>query len=186
MIMIFPKLLDAIVERSTGRGLIIGPWRTHLGIGKSTTSKIEKAAIARVGLGANSKEETIYWNAFTDSDGVALNSENEYHIVIAEDLAVDFSKKGFWSITVYGSDKYLVNNPRKKYLVRRDCAINPSEDEPYIILLSKSNIKDFENYIPLPSEPESFSLALRCYRPKKEMQNPDSIERLNFPKIVKI
>jgi hypothetical protein len=77
----FGNLLDFVAEKSSGRGIQNGPWKTHLGVGRKSTSRIEKAAIARIGLGANDSEETIYWNAFTDQDNQDLHSSCNYRIV---------------------------------------------------------------------------------------------------------
>ena len=80
-IFLFPYLMDMIAEKSHSRGVTNGPWKTHLGVGRKTTSAIERSAIARIGLGANNSDETIYWNAFTDSDGDKLNSAYNYDII---------------------------------------------------------------------------------------------------------
>ncbi len=107
----FGYLLDFVIERGSGRGVQNGPWKTHLGVGRKHTLRIEKAAIARIGLGANDSEETIYWNAFTDGQGNELCADMEYQIVFRSDPPVRYADKGFWSITVYGKDKFLVPNP---------------------------------------------------------------------------
>ncbi len=71
-----PMVLDFVIEKSEKRGFFTGSWKTHPGVGRAETNFIEKAAIARIGLGANDSEETVYWNAFYDSNGKELNTKN--------------------------------------------------------------------------------------------------------------
>ena len=115
----FGKLLDYIIKSAGNRGLKIGPWKTHLGVGRPNLNKIEKSAIARIGLGANDSEETIYWNAFSDSNGDDLSSNNNYKILINSPPDVDFENYGFWSITVYGENKLFVENDIVRNKIKR-------------------------------------------------------------------
>ena len=161
----FGLILDKIIESYGDRGFFVGPWKTHLGVGRSSIKKIEKAAIARVGLGANDSEETIYWNAFKDSDGNELNSINNYKIIFNKDISIDYLNKGFWSITVYGNDKFFVPNEEKKYSLK---TVVPGNLSP--IVLSRINLMKDEQWLPLPKTDEKFSLALRCYVPLLKMK----------------
>ncbi len=182
----FPLLMDMIVEGSEKRGFYNGPWKTHLGIGKDTIPKIEKSAIARVGLGANSSEETIYWNAFTDPDGNPLISKFSYVIELKADLPIDFENQGFWSITIYGHDKFLVENTRKKYMFRYSADDKMNFSFPIVINLKQSGGDNSEFSIPLPIKNEKFSIALRCYRPLQIMQNQITCSTIQMPSITKI
>lgn len=182
----FPEMLDYIIEKSQKRGFYNGPWKTHLGVGRMHIPKIEKAAIARVGLGANSSEETIYWNAFTDSDGNELNSAYHYQVIFEQNLPIAYDNHGFWSITVYGEDKYLVENPQKKYMIRYAANIEETIQFPLIIELSRLSAKPNPMTIPLPTRVEKFSVALRCYRPLDSMKNQSSCSTLSLPLIKRL
>jgi hypothetical protein len=89
----FGDLLDFITENVSGKGIKNGPWKTHLGVGRKNTSRIEKAAIARIGLGANDSDETIYWNAFVDDEGADLRAEYEYRITFRSKPLVRYNDK---------------------------------------------------------------------------------------------
>jgi len=182
----FPFILDYVIEKSQKRGFYNGPWKTHLGVGRKKTAKIEKAAIARVGLGANSSDETIYWNAFTDSDGNDLDSRNEYQILFNNDLPIDYINKGFWSITIYGEDKFLVVNPQKKYMIRYSGDNEGALKFPLVLNLSRLGSMISENSIPLPPRFEKFSVALRCYRPLNIMKEQSTSLSISMPLIKKI
>ncbi|MEE4116717.1 MAG: DUF1214 domain-containing protein [Marinilabiliaceae bacterium] len=185
-IFLFPYLMDLLAEKSKGRGVSNGPWKTHLGVGRKETPAIERSAIARIGLGANSSDETIYWNAFTDSDGDQLNSAYNYDIILTDDIKVDYENFGFWSITVYGKDKYLVNNPFNKYMFRSCNSLVIDSKRKLCINLRADYTKNEKFMIPLPREEENFSLALRCYRPLDSMKVKRGAEMMKLPVIIKI
>ncbi|MFN8256232.1 MAG: DUF1214 domain-containing protein [Bacteroidales bacterium] len=182
---LLPFILDFLIEKSRKRGFFNGQWKTHFGVGCSETNIIEKAAIARVGLGGNSPEETIYWNAFFDSSGQELNTQFEYEIIINTPIPVDYENFGFWSITVYGKDKFLMENTLKKYLVRNQ---EIGENKyPVKIKLSRhiNNSTEFA-LIPLSLKKQKFSLALRCYRPLEKMRSKFLCAQLELPQINRI
>ena len=175
-----PQILDYIIEKSQKRGFFNGPWKTHLGVGRKETSKIEMAAIARVGLGGNSSDETIYWNVFTDSEGNDLNTSNHYEIIIRKPLPIDYENKGFWSITVYGEDKFLIPNSSKNYMLRH----NHFQDLelPWTIKLAPGT--DHRGFtIPLGERREKFSMAMRCYRPLDTMKTQEECLKIELPEI---
>ncbi|MCU0461853.1 MAG: DUF1214 domain-containing protein [Bacteroidales bacterium] len=180
----FGNLLDFLIENVSGNGIKNGPWKTHPGVGRKQTSRIEKAAIARIGLGANDSEETIYWNASVDNDGNDLRSENEYNIIFRSKPSVKYNEKGFWSITIYGNDKFLVPNPYNKYMLRHDENSKPGEDFQYSIFLSGNKPENPANWIPLPEDDERFSIAFRCYVPDDEMKTNAINNKL--PSIIKV
>jgi hypothetical protein len=178
-----PLLLDFIIEKSEKRGFFNGSWKTHLGVGRAETNFIEKAAIARIGLGANNSDETVYWNAFYDSNGEELNTKYDYRIEIEKQIDVLFEQKGFWSITAYGANQLLMENEAYQYVVRSEDVEHA--DLPLTIYLS-SNKSSAKLYIPLSKKEQKFSLALRCYRPDDKMKKHDSCKELELPKIVRI
>jgi hypothetical protein len=179
-----PYFLDWLISKSKKYGFYNGPWKTHLGIGKKETNFIEKAAIARVGLGACDSDETIYWNAFTDSEGNILRTDKEYEIVITEDLPIAYDQLGFWSITAYGDDQFLMKTETGPYLIR-DSDIYHLKF-PRRIRLSKRTDKCQFPCIALSSDKQKFTLALRCYRPKDLMKSYKTCSNLILPKIIAI
>jgi hypothetical protein len=180
----FGMVLDFLVEKGSRRGVRRGPWKTHLGVGRKHTPYIEKAAIARIGLGANDSDETIYWNAFTDDDGQELRAEHDYRIVFRSKPPVRYQDKGFWSITVYGSDKFLVPNPDKKYMIHSDTDFELGEDSQFAILLARNNTVHDTNWLPLPEAGGKFSIAFRCYVPEQVMKT--NIMHVDMPSIIRI
>lgn len=166
----FGRLLDLMIESGGNRGVRQGSFKTHLGVGRKDLLKIEKAAIARVGLGANSSDETIYWNAFQDAGGDDLYSTRNYRIKFLKPPDIRYDLKGFWSLTVYGYDKFLVPNEDYKYSLGSDHHFNKDKDGVFSIHLSRSKPEDHADWLPLPERDEKFSVALRCYIPGEHMK----------------
>lgn len=178
-----PQLLDFVIEKSSKRGYYNKSWKTHFGVGRKDTNRIEKAAIARVGLGGNSSDETVYWNAFTDSNGQDLNTEFEYMIVLQNEIPINYDNYGFWSITAYGHDKFLMENTNRKYLARNS-DFSKGVFPQTIYLSNKKTIRKDGLLIPLSDKKQKFSLALRCYRPLEEMKSESQCLNISMPEII--
>jgi len=179
----FGHILDFVAEKSKGRGVQNGSWKTHLGVGRKSTSQIERAAIAHIGLGANDSDETIYWNAFTDNNGDDLHSSHNYQIVFTEQPQVKFDEKGFWSITVYGNDKFLIPNEDHKYVIHSDKKFELDSNNQFSIYLAKTKPEENEFWLPLAENEEKFTLAYRCYKAEDEMKN--KALTIELPQIIK-
>ena len=73
-------------------------------------------------------------------------------------------EKGFWSITVYGADDFLIANPINRFCIndRSDCVYN--EDGSLDIRLSKDEpAEGAANWLPVGED--EFHLFLRIYDP---------------------
>ena len=174
------KIDFLFTKAGTKNSVKIGSWFTNLGIAANDQAMMTRAVIARIGLGANTKEEAIYLTARLDADGQPLNSSNEYEIIFNKDLPVT----NFWSLTVYGSDDYLIDNPDNKYAVASTDALIKKEDGTLTILVSKDIPLNRINWIPAPKEAQPMTLTLRCYNPKQEMLA--NIQGVEFPTIKKV
>jgi hypothetical protein len=182
---LLPGLLDFVIEKSQKRGFFNGPWKTHLGVGLENTSRIEKAAIARIGLGGNSAKETVYWNVFTDSEGRELSTKHSYEVILQNPIPINYENKGFWSITAYGQDQFLMESELDKYMIRSS---DPTKEYFPLKLILSSDLSHSksESFIPLSNKTQKFTMALRCYRPLSEMQEYDTCQSIELPKINRI
>lgn len=72
-----------------------------------------RAGVAMVGLGANLAADALYPNAQVDGQGEPLDGSRRYrlHFKAGELPPV----KAFWSVTAYGADDYLIDNPMQRY-----------------------------------------------------------------------
>jgi len=148
-------------------------WSTNLKVADNNQGLILRAAVARIGLGANTKEEAIYLTKITDIDGQQLSSQFDYEIIIEKELPVN----AYWSITLYGADDFLIANEYDKYHVASFQNLEKREDGTTRILLSKNPPDNPNNWIPLPDSKQDLTLTLRCYNPQRAMlQNLENIQ----------
>ena len=92
-----------------GGAIRVGPWVTPVDAGGVDRGPYSRAVIAlRATLGL-SRKEAIYFAATADSAGAALEGDCTY-TVTGPDLPARW-----WSITLYGSDHYLVANPENRW-----------------------------------------------------------------------
>lgn len=78
-----------------------GGWSTDLTIGSEAANPWVRAQIARVGLLALPRSQTLYFDRTTDEAGVALDARCRYAI------AGKAIPARWWSITAYGGDQML-------------------------------------------------------------------------------
>jgi len=159
--------------KTVGGSVCNGPWATRVDLARSDTSSLMRAYIARIGIGANQAEEALYWNAYTDSDGRLLDGGHSYDVRFTKRPPV--RDTGFWSLTVYDKDSYLVPNRDKRYSVGDRSAIIKHHDGSFIIKISQRRPNETGNWLPCPPE-GAFSLTLRMYIPLEEaLKRPESI-----------
>ncbi|MEW6261998.1 MAG: DUF1214 domain-containing protein [Thermodesulfobacteriota bacterium] len=132
-----------------------GAWHIDLAVGSSEADLYTRAAVARSGLFALNKSETIYFVTSTDDEGRSLSSECDYRVE-GRDL-----EARWWSITLYGADYFLIPNEQKKYSYNwRNVERQP--DGGYVIHVSPTPKKG--NWIPSGREKQLY-LSLRLYNP---------------------
>jgi hypothetical protein len=150
-----------------------GAWRTNLAIGSSEAGMYIRALVARTGLFALNKSETIYFIAAVDDDGDRLHSNCDYRIE-GQDI-----ETRWWSITAYGADHFLIGNENKRYSYNGHDVIR-QPDGSYRILMSSTAKSG--NWLPAGNQ-EQLYLALRLYNPLPAVyRNPAGVK---LPRILK-
>ena len=130
-------------------------------IGDFGTAYTYRAMVALVGLGANTVDVAIYPKTHTDAAGAALTGEKTYTIHF-ETLPPTL-EGGFWSVTAYNEENFLIDNPIDRYCVNDRSAYRLNEDGTLDITLSKEAPEDISNWLPV-SDGE-FHLFMRIYVP---------------------
>ena len=120
-----------------------------------------RAAVALVGLGANTNEVAIYPRTDYDSNKEALNGANSYTLHFSSLPPVE--EGGFWSITAYGDDDYLIDNPINRYNVTDRSEYKLNADGTLDVTLSANDPQDGSYW--LPTGNKGFHLFLRMYLP---------------------
>ena len=130
-------------------------------IGDFGTAYIYRAMVALVGLGANTVDVAIYPKTHTDVTGAALTGEKTYTIHF-ETLPPTL-EGGFWSVTAYNEENFLIDNPINRYCINDRSAYQLNEDGSLDLVLSKEAPEDTSNWLPV-SDGE-FHLFMRIYLP---------------------
>ena len=155
-------------------GVRNGSWVTNLEIGSAEAGIYVRAVVARMGLFALNKTETIYYAAVADDTGKPLRSGCDYRIE-GKPLPTRW-----WSITLYGEDHFLIPNERGVYAYNMK-NLERDDDEGFTIHLSGS--KKAGNWLPAGDREQKLSLSLRCYNPEPSMyQKP---EKIALPRITR-
>jgi hypothetical protein len=149
-------------------------------IGRYGTDYLLRAQLAILGIGANTPEESVYPTALADSTGDLLTGASRYRLVFRRGQLPPV--RGFWSITMYDSDGFLVTNAAERYslgpthppLVRRD-------DGSIVIAIQRERPAERDvNWLPAPAG--GFRLNMRLYWPKPVVLrgdwDPPPVERV--------
>lgn len=130
-------------------------------IGNFGTAYTYRALVALAGLGANTTDVAIYPKTSTDADGDPLTGKKTYTLHF--DAFPPTLEKGFWSVTAYGEDDFLIDNAIGRYCVNDRSNLKRNADGSVDILLSKEAPVNPANWLPV-GEGE-FHLFLRIYKP---------------------
>lgn len=130
-------------------------------IGDFGTEYAFRALVAIAGLGANPVYVALYPKTETDADGNMLTGEKNYVLHFNSEPQV--LEGGFWSITAYGDDDFLIDNPIDRYCVNDRSGLKTNEDGSIDIILSKNAPEDTANWLPVCEG--GFHLFLRIYTP---------------------
>jgi hypothetical protein len=175
------ELLDRTRIDVLRQALGNGGWLTLSSrIGRYGTDYLLRAQLALLGIGANTPAESVYPTALADSTGALLTGANGYRLVFRRGQLPPV--RGFWSITMYDSDGFLVPNAARRYslgpthppLVRRG-------DGSIVVAIQRARPAEQDvNWLPAPAA--GFRLSMRLYWPKPVVLRgdwqPPPLERL--------
>lgn len=146
-------------------------------IGDFSTEYTYRAMVALVGLGANTVDVAIYPKTTVDETGKALTGEKTY--MLHFDALPPTMAGGFWSVTAYGEDDFLIDNPIDRYCINDRSDFKLNADGTLDIILSKETPENISNWLPV-SDGE-FHLFMRIYMPDMDAidtwQSPVIYER---------
>ena len=157
------KFYTDIAEEALSFSRKLGIWN-YFGepIGDFGTEYKYRAAVAVSGFGANTTDVAIYPRCVADKNGDAFDGNQEY--ILHFDTLPPVLEKGFWSITVYGNDDFLIANPLNRYCVNDRSDFKLNDDGSLDILLTANTDTESDLYV-LPTAPEGFHLIMRIYLP---------------------
>jgi len=128
------------------------------------TNYIQRATIAYFGLGANRMADAVYPTSETDADGKPYEGSKKYTMTFAKGQTPPVN--GFWSLTMYDSKYFFVENPLNRFTLSARNKLVPNADGSVTLYIqNESPGKEKEsNWLPAPKD--GFVLMLRMYWPK--------------------
>lgn len=166
------------INAGLGTALQNGAWSTDPAIGSETAGPYARAAVARAGLLALNKSETVYFTASIDDAGEPLSTKCSYRLE-GKPLATRW-----WSITVYGADHYLIPNEDNRYSQAMNTVIR-NLDNGYTINVNPdgSGVNGIPTGSAGPDEGAAFSLTLRLYNPDEDTYS--NLDGIVLPTVTK-
>ena len=141
-------------------------WSANLQAGNYGSNYALRTGTALTGFGANAPQDAVYLNAVHDDNGKPLSGANSYVIQFAAGLTPPAN--GFWSITAYNQQGFLVANPIGRYSVGSESGVVANADGSVDVLLQTAQpAAQLSNWLPVPSG--SFNLTLRVYWPDQSV-----------------
>lgn len=143
----------------------IGQWSYFdAPIGNFGTEYAYRALVSIAGLGANPVNVALYPKTEVDTEGNGLTGEKTY--VLHIDTLPPVREGGFWSITAYGEDDFLIDNEIDRYCVNDRSGLKVNADGSVDVILSKAKPADITNWLPVGEG--GFHLYMRIYTPDME------------------
>lgn len=146
-------------------------------IGDFNTEYAYRALVALAGLGANTVEVALYPKIEQDADGNTLTGEKSY--ILHFESYPQVLEGGFWSVTAYGDDDFLIDNPIDRYCINDRSGLQANDDGSVDVILSKDAPEDTTNWLPVGDG--GFHLYMRIYTP-----DMDALETWTAPTITEI
>ena len=135
----------------------------RLNIGRYGANFLVRAEVAQTGWGANIPQEAVYINSTSDGHGDPYSGSRSY--VLRFPAGSLPPAKAFWSLTVYGPDKFLVANAENRYSIGSHTPglqTNP-DGSLDLYLQATPPTSHTSNWLPIPTG--AFTLTMRIYVP---------------------
>lgn len=130
------------------------------------TDYLMRALVTAIGLGANRPQDAVYPTSLKDAEGRKYSGAHKYVMRFPKGQLPP--AKGFWSLTMYDSKYFFVDNPINRYSIsaRQNLKSNP-DGSTDLYIQNESPGRDKEsNWLPAPSG--DFILMLRMYWPEEK------------------
>ena len=159
------SLFTKMTENPTVENLQNGWNVITAGLGEYGTEYFLRAYVTKIGYGANQPQDAIYPNSAVDSDGNKYDGSNKY--VLHFDANKIPPVGGFWSLTMYDTKGFLVENEIDRYNLGSMKDLTYNKDGSIDIYIQADAPKGHEsNWLPSPKS-GTFELTFRMYYPKK-------------------
>lgn len=135
-------------------------WGTRLRGSDFGDDVLARAAAAKFALAGHHPEENRTYVAMTDAEGERLDGRRPLSLRFPPGGGPPCD--GFWSLTVYGTDMFLVDNEIDRYSIGdRTPGLRHDEDGSLPLVIGASRPADTRNWLPAPAGP--YAMGLRVY-----------------------
>ncbi|HWT11051.1 MAG TPA: DUF1254 domain-containing protein, partial [Roseomonas sp.] len=151
------------IRSSEARARQTNNWFVITQTGNYGTDYLNRAYVTAVGLGANRPNDAVYPFTEVDATGQKLTGANRYRLRFAAGQRPP--ARGFWSLTMYNSDFFFVDNPLNRYTLssRNALVSNPDGTTDLLIQADDPGADRQANWLPAPRD--GFVLMFRLYWP---------------------
>ena len=174
------QVLDQSATKVPGAKIVNG-WQVVFDLGNYGTAYLKRAAIAKVGLGANLNSDTMYPLARVDSQNQPLSGSHRYVLHFNKDQLPPV--KGFWSLSMYNDRQFFVENSISRFSIGSRDQLKLNQDGSLDIYIQAESPGAILESNWLPAAHEGFNLALRLYWPEtsalKGTWQPNGVQRLD-------
>lgn len=152
-------------------GTVVNNWNYTLGnFGVFQKDYLLRAVSAQKGLGVLVPQEAIYPTGNIDDHNELLHGSHEYTLTFPAGQLPP--SDGFWSLSMYGSDFFFVDNPLDRYAIGdRMPDLQYDEDGSLTIYIQHESPGAGKESNWLPAPREGFYVILRVYLPREEVLN---------------
>lgn len=175
--------IRVMFDEAARLGKMENGWSLTYDLGRYGTNYPYRALWTFIGIGGNLLEDAFYPTALAEGNGNTLNAANKYTLTFAKDKLPPVA--GFWSLTMYDIEGYLVLNKLNRYALgdRRKMKFDPNGSLTiYIQKENPGNDKE-SNWLPAPRS-GPFRLGLRLYAPKQNVLDrswsPPPVSKNNY------
>lgn len=150
-------------------------WFGNENAGSTAADPYTRGIIARIGLLALNRSETIYFHRYKDHQGQDLREGCVY------EMRGGTLPARWWSITIYAGDDFLPVNPDRAFSV--DATQMQRQPDGSWVARIAAERAGAANWISTQSA-GTFNLALRMYNPSEQARNDAS--SIPYPKVTRV
>ncbi len=162
-----PTALQKLQEGAKHSGAPVNGWEIPpMILGHFGTEYRLRAIVALIALGANLPADALYPTTFVAADGKPLNGANRYALHFDKGLTPPVN--AFWSVTMYDSQSFFVDNPINRYALSSWMPLKRNPDGSIDLYIQHDPPAKDKAVNWLPASQGSFNMTLRMYWPKGE------------------
>ncbi len=161
-----------LIEDQGQKGSFVNGWviKTET-MGSYGTAYLQRANVARIGLGANLVEDAVYPITIWDDQGEPYDGSRAYRLHFEADALPPV--QGFWSLTMYNDEMYLADNPIARYAIGDRDKLRFNGDGSLDILIQNEPPVEERRSNWLPAPAGRFDMVLRLYWPARDVLTGD-------------